>query len=76
MELSRIFYICIVPQVWGKIMGSISIKENLNQYDVIKINMQEFLSMSDTIVKKISAIQRISFFAFQSGRLGKKMRNS
>ena len=24
-------------------------KENLNQYDVIKLNMQEFLSMSDTI---------------------------
>ncbi len=63
MELSRIFYSCIVPQVGGKIMGSISIKENLNQYDVIKINMQEFLSMSDTIVKKISAIQRISFFS-------------
>ena len=25
-----------------------SYKENLNQYDVIKINMQEFLSMSET----------------------------
>ena len=24
-------------------------KENLNRYDVIKLNMQEFLSMSDTI---------------------------
>ncbi|MEI3238747.1 MAG: AAA family ATPase [Lachnospiraceae bacterium] len=26
-----------------------SYKENLNQYDVIKINMQEFLSMSETM---------------------------
>lgn len=26
-----------------------SYRENLNQYDVIKINMQEFLSLSGTI---------------------------
>ena len=29
-----------------------SYKENLNQYDVIKINMQEFLSMSKTMEEK------------------------
>ena len=31
-------------------------KENLNQYDVIKINMQEFLSMTDTIEEMLEML--------------------
>ena len=33
-----------------------SYKENLNQYDVIKINMQEFLSMTDTIEEMLEML--------------------
>ena len=35
-----------------------SYEENLNQYDVIKINMQEFLSMAGTIEKMLEMISR------------------
>ena len=34
-----------------------SYKENLNKYDVIKINMQEFLSMSDTIGEMLEMLK-------------------
>ena len=34
-----------------------SYKENLNQYDVIKINMQEFLSLSDTIEEMLQMLK-------------------
>ena len=34
-----------------------SYKENLNQYDVIKINMQEFLSMSESVEDMLSILQ-------------------
>ena len=34
-----------------------SYKENLNQYDVIKINMQEFLSMSGSIEKMLEMLK-------------------
>lgn len=33
------------------------LKENLNQYDVIKINMQEFLSMTDTIEEMLEMLK-------------------
>ena len=36
-----------------------SYKENLNQYDVIKINMQEFLSMTDTIEEMLEMLWEI-----------------
>lgn len=35
-----------------------SYKENLNQYDVIKINMQEFLSMTDTIEEMLEMLKK------------------
>ena len=35
-----------------------SYKEHLNQYDVIKINMQEFLSQSDTVEEMIALIRK------------------
>ena len=35
-----------------------SYKENLNQYDVIKINMQEFLSMSGTIEEMLEMLKK------------------
>ena len=34
-----------------------SYKENLNQYDVIKINMQEFLSLSETIEEMLQMLK-------------------
>ena len=34
-----------------------SYKENLNQYDVIKINMQEFLSMSETMEEMLKMLK-------------------
>ena len=34
-----------------------SYKENLNQYDVIKINMQEFLSMSETMEEMLGMLK-------------------
>ena len=34
-----------------------SYKENLNQYDVIKINMQEFLSMSETVEEMLQMLK-------------------
>ena len=34
-----------------------SYKENLNQYDVIKINMQEFLSMSETMEEMLEMLK-------------------
>ena len=34
-----------------------SYEENLNQYDVIKINMQEFLSMAGTIEKMLEMLK-------------------
>ena len=34
-----------------------SYKENLNQYDVIKVNIQEFLSMSETIEEMLSMLK-------------------
>ena len=33
-----------------------SYRENLNQYDVIKINMQEFLSLSGTIEEMLERL--------------------
>ena len=35
-----------------------SYKENLNQYDVIKINMQEFLSMSGTMEEMLDMLKK------------------
>ena len=35
-----------------------SYKENINQYDVIKINMQEFLSMSETVEEMLGMLKR------------------
>lgn len=40
-------------------------KENLNQYDVIKLNMQEFLSMSDTIEEMLGMIRNYLISDFQ-----------
>ncbi len=39
------------------ISRDITYKENLNKYDVIKINMQEFLSMSDTIGEMLEMLK-------------------
>ena len=36
-----------------------SYKENLNQYDVIKINMQEFLSMSETVEEMLQMLKDV-----------------
>ena len=41
-----------------------SYEENLNQYDVIKINMQEFLSMAGTIEKNVGNAERLSCCGF------------
>ena len=41
-----------------------SYKENLNQYDVIKINMQEFLSMSGTMEEMLEMLKKISCIGF------------
>ena len=40
-----------------------SYKENLNQYDVIKINMQEFLSMSETMEEMLNMLKPESAFS-------------
>ena len=40
-------------------------KENLNRYDVIKLNMQEFLSMSDTIEEMLGMIRNYLISDFQ-----------
>ena len=42
-----------------------SYEENLNQYDVIKINMQEFLSMAGTIEKNVGNAERLSCCGFR-----------
>lgn len=39
-----------------------SYKENLNQYDVIKINMQEFLSMSGTMEEMLEMLKNILYW--------------
>lgn len=50
-----------------------SYRENLNQYDVIKINMQEFLSLSGTIEEMLEMLRDYLFldsnFMIQSHRL-------
>ena len=38
-----------------------SYRENLNQYDVIKINMQEFLSLSGTIEEMLEMLRDYLF---------------
>ena len=38
-----------------------SYRENLNQYDVIKINMQEFLSLSWTIEEMLEMLRDYLF---------------
>ena len=38
-----------------------SYKENLNQYDVIKINMQEFLSMTHSMDEMLVMLQKFDF---------------
>lgn len=40
-------------------------KENLNQYDVIKINMQEFLSMSGTIEEMLEMLKKYLVLDFR-----------
>lgn len=42
-----------------------SYKENLNQYDVIKINMQEFLSMSKTIEEMLKMLKNYLISDFE-----------
>ena len=42
-----------------------SYKENLNQYDVIKINMQEFLSMSGTIEEMLEMLKKYLVLDFR-----------
>ena len=42
-----------------------SYKENLNQYDVIKINMQEFLSMSETIEEMLEMLKNYLVLDFK-----------
>ena len=42
-----------------------SYKENLNQYDVIKINMQEFLSMSGTIDEMLGMLKNYLVLDFE-----------
>ncbi len=41
-----------------KISKETSYREHLNQYDVIKINMQEFLSSTHDVDKMLNALQR------------------
>lgn len=41
-----------------KIAEASSYKEHLNQYHVLKINMQEFLSATDSVEEMLSALQR------------------
>ena len=48
-----------------KIASAESYKEHLNQYDVIKINMQVFLSMTDSVEEMLAMLQKyISFDLF------------
>lgn len=42
-----------------------SYKENLNQYDVIKINMQEFLSMSGTMEEMLDMLKKYLVLDFE-----------
>lgn len=42
-----------------------SYKENLNQYDVIKINMQEFLSMSETMEEMLEMLKNYLILDFK-----------
>ena len=42
-----------------------SYKENLNQYDVIKINMQEFLSMSGTMEEMLEMLKKYLVLDFE-----------
>ena len=42
-----------------------SYKENLNQYDVIKINMQEFLSMSETMEEMLELLKNYLVLDFK-----------
>ena len=42
-----------------------SYKENLNQYDVIKINMQEFLSMSGTVEEMMNMLKNYLVLDFE-----------
>ena len=42
-----------------------SYKENLNQYDVIKINMQEFLSMSGTVEEMLNMLKNYLVLDFE-----------
>ena len=42
-----------------------SYKENLNQYDVIKINMQEFLSMSETMEEMLEMLKNYLVLDFK-----------
>ena len=42
-----------------------SYKENLNQYDVIKINMQEFLSMSGTMEEMLEMLKKYIVLDFE-----------
>ena len=50
-------------------------KENLNQYDVIKLNMQEFLSMSDTIEEMLGMIRNYLISDFQETFPGVRFRD-
>ena len=42
-----------------------SYRENLNQYDVIKINMQEFLSMSETMEEMLEMLKNYLILDFK-----------
>ena len=49
-----------IQKIYFKILQSVrekSYEENLNQYDVIKINMQEFLSMAGTIEEMLEMLK-------------------
>lgn len=45
-----------------KISGADSYREHLNQYDVIKVNMQEFLSMTYSMDEMLSMLQKYLIF--------------
>ena len=48
-----------------KISSAESYREHLNQYDVIKINMQEFLSATDSVEEMLAMLQKyVSFDLF------------
>ena len=50
------------------ISGEKSYEENLNQYDVIKINMQEFLSMAGTIEKMLEMLKDYLVVDFEEAK--------